>query len=153
MLEDVWALLAPQKLISFFSAIAWILWKNYKLNEITKLLWFIIYIISSRSSRLAVFYKRPVLKNLAKITVKHLCQSLFLKIKLQAQEYNFTLQKIKNRNNTQGQGFSCEFCEIVKNTVFIEHLLWLLLSIIDIKHVRELSSLIFLLIFNINHFH
>ena len=31
-----------------------------------------------RSSRPQVFYKKGVLKNLAKFTGKHLCQSLFL---------------------------------------------------------------------------
>ena len=31
--------------------------------------------------------------------------------------------------------FSCEFCEISKNTFFIEHLWWLLLSILIFSHV------------------
>ena len=34
------------------------------------------------------------------------------------------------RKETLGQVFSCEFCEISKNTFFIEHLLWLLLYFI-----------------------
>ena len=33
--------------------------------------------IQNRSSRQDVFYKKYVLKNLAKFTGKHLCQSLF----------------------------------------------------------------------------
>ena len=32
------------------------------------------------------------------------------------------------KKETLVQGFSCEFYEIFKNTVFIEHLQWLLLS-------------------------
>ena len=51
-----------------------------------------------RSSRPEVFCKKGVLGNFTKFTGEHLCQSLFL-IKLLAQV------------------FSCEFCEISKNTL------------------------------------
>ena len=37
-------------------------------------------------------------------------------IKLQSEAYNFT------KNETLVQTFSCEFCEIFKNTYFIKHL-------------------------------
>ena len=53
---------------------------------------------TSRSSLPEVFYKKGVLRNFAKLTGKHLCQSLFF--------------------NTLAQVFSCEFCEISKNTFF-----------------------------------
>ena len=53
----------------------------------------------SRSSRPELFCKKCVLRNFAKFTGKHLCQSLFL-IKLQASE----------------------FCEISKSIFFTEHL-------------------------------
>ena len=56
------------------------------------------------SSRPEVFCKKGVLKNFAKFTVKHSCQSLFL-VKLLKKE-------------TLAQVFSCGFCEIVKNTSF-----------------------------------
>ena len=56
-------------------------------------------LLNYRSSRQEVFYKKSVLRNFAKFTGKHLCQSLFL-IKLQADR----------------QVFSCDFCEISKNT-------------------------------------
>ena len=46
-----------------------------------------------------VFYKKGVLRNIAKSTGKRLCQGLFKK-------------------ETLAQAFSCEFCEISKNTVF-----------------------------------
>ena len=64
-----------------------------------------------RSSRPEVFYKKVVLRNFAKLKGKHLCQSLFL-IKLQAEAYNFI------KKETLAQVFSCEFCEISKNTFF-----------------------------------
>ena len=48
---------------------------------------------------------KAVLKNFAIFTGKHLCCSLFL-LKLQ----------------TPTQVFSCEYCEIFKNTYFEEHL-------------------------------
>ena len=56
-----------------------------------------------------ILYK-GALKNFANFAEKHLCQSLFL-IKC-----NF-IQK-----ETPAQVFSCEYCEIFRNTVFIEHL-------------------------------
>ena len=53
-----------------------------------------------RSSRPEVFCKRGVLRNIAKFTGKHLCQSLFIK------------------KETLAQVFSCEFFDISKNTFF-----------------------------------
>ena len=53
-----------------------------------------------------MFSKKGVLRNFTKLTGKHLCQSLFL-IKLQA-----------IKKETLAQVFSCEFCEISKNTFF-----------------------------------
>ena len=50
-----------------------------------------------RSSRPEVFYKKDVLRNFAKFTEKHLCQSLFF------------------NKETLAQVFSCVFCEISKN--------------------------------------
>ena len=64
----------------------------------------------SRSSRPEVFCKKGVLRNFAKFTGKYLCQSLLIKKK------------------TLAQMFSCEFCEISKNSFFTEHLRWLLLD-------------------------
>ena len=57
---------------------------------------------SDRSSLPEVFCKRCVLRNFAIFTGKHLCQSLC----------NFVKQE------TLAQVFSCEFCEISKNTFF-----------------------------------
>ena len=48
--------------------------------------------------------KKGVLRNFVKLTVKHLCQSLF---------FNNFIKKV-----TLAQVFSCEFCEIFKNTFF-----------------------------------
>ena len=44
-----------------------------------------------------------------------MCWSLFL-VKLQAEAYNFIIKKIL------AQVFSCELCNIFKNTFFIEKL-------------------------------
>ena len=57
------------------------------------------------------FCKKGVLKNFAKFTGKHLCQS-----------------KNLVKKETLTQVFSCEFFKVFKNTFFIEHLWWLLLS-------------------------
>ena len=72
---------------------------------------------SFRSSRPEVFCKKDVLKNFSKFTGKHLFQSLFL-----IEFFNKLFKK-----KTQTQVFSCEFCEIFKNTFFMEHRRWLLL--------------------------
>ena len=56
---------------------------------------------NDRSSRFEMFCRKCVLRNFAKFTEKHLCQSLFL-----------------NKVEALAQVFSCEFCEIFKNTFF-----------------------------------
>ena len=61
-----------------------------------------------RSSCLQIFFRIGALKNFAIFTGKQLCWRLFLK-------------------ETPAKVFSCEFCEIVRNSVFIEYLWWLLL--------------------------
>ena len=63
-----------------------------------------------RSSRSEVFCEEGVPRNFAKLTGKHLCQSL-----------------VFNKKETLAQVFFCEFFEISKNTFFAEHLRWLLL--------------------------
>ena len=61
-----------------------------------------------------VFYKKGVLKNSAKFTGKYLRQSLSF-----------------NKVVWLSPAFSCEFCEIYKNTFLTEHLWWLLKIIYD----------------------
>ena len=62
-----------------------------------------------------VFYKKNVLKNFAKFTVKHLCQSLCFN-KVGGIACNL------NKKETLAHVFPCEFCEIFMNTSFTEHL-------------------------------
>ena len=64
-----------------------------------------------------VFYKKGVLRNFIKFTGKHLRQSLFLNKKASELRPAFVFKK-----NALAQVFSCEFCEISKNTFFTEHL-------------------------------
>ena len=52
--------------------------------------------------------KKGVLRNFAKFTGKHLCQSFLF--------CNFL------KKETRAQEFSCKFCEISRNTFFTEHL-------------------------------
>ena len=58
-----------------------------------------------RNSRREMFCKKGVLRNLAKFTGKHLWQSLFF-------------NKVKDliEKETLSQVFSCDFCQISKNT-------------------------------------
>ena len=67
-----------------------------------------------RSSHQRCSIKKGVLREFAKFTGKGLCLSLFL-IKLQ-EPCNFI------KKETLAQVFSCEFCEISRNTFFTEHL-------------------------------
>ena len=57
--------------------------------------------------------KKGVLRNFAKFTGKHLCQSLFIK------------------KETLAQMFSCQFRNISKNTFYYKQLRWLLLCLTD----------------------
>ena len=76
--------------------------------------------IINRNSRPEVFCKKGVLKNFTKFTGKHLRQSSFFnKV---AGLRSATLLKTE----TLAQLFSCEFCEIFKKPISIEHLWWLL---------------------------
>ena len=74
-----------------------------------------------RSSCPEMFCKKGVLKHFAKFTGKHLCQNLFLIVA--ALRHATFLKK-----ETLAQVFSCEFCEILKNTLLTEYLRWLILN-------------------------
>ena len=65
-----------------------------------------------RSSHPELFCKKGVLRNFAKFTGKHLCQSLF---------FDKRVSLLKKR--LWHRVFSSEFCEISKNTFFKKTLL------------------------------
>ena len=71
-----------------------------------------------RSSRSEVFCNKDVLRNFAKFTGNHLCQSLFFNkvAGLRPEACNFT------EKGTLAQVFSCEFYEGSKNISFAEHI-------------------------------
>ena len=72
-------------------------------------------ITHNRSSCPEVFCKKGVLTNFTKFTGKHLCQSLFFnKVS--------DLRPAALFKKSMAQVFSCEFCEISKNTFLTEHL-------------------------------
>ena len=73
-----------------------------------------------RSSRPKDFCKKAALRDFAKFTGKHLCQSLLIH-KVAGQGRQHYLKR------DPGTDVSYEFCEIWKNTFFTEHLSWLLL--------------------------
>ena len=75
-----------------------------------------------RSSHPVVFCKNGFLKNFSKLTEEHLYQSLFLNKVVGLR--NFI------KKEALAQAFSYEFCEIFKNTFFIEHLQWLSISLL-----------------------
>ena len=67
-----------------------------------------------RSSHWRCSVRKVVLRNFAKFTGKHLCQSLLFNNV--PGPCNFI------KKETLAQVFSCEFCEISKNTFFTEHI-------------------------------
>ena len=69
-------------------------------------------LVTVRSSRPELFCEKGVLKSFTKFTGKHLCQSVFFFIKVEGLRLANLLKK------TLAQLFSCEFCEIFKNTFF-----------------------------------
>ena len=77
-----------------------------------------------RSSFPEMVCKKVVLKNFAKFTGKHLCQSLLFNevAGLRPEAGNFI------KKETLVHVFPCEFWLIFKNIFFIEHLWWLLLT-------------------------
>ena len=50
--------------------------------------------------------------------------------------------KLQAKKETRAQVSSCEFCEIFKNTFFIEHLWWLLFYLLQPTSLSNLGSLI-----------
>ena len=68
-------------------------------------------VLNVRSSRPEVFCNKRVLRNVTNFTGKHLCKSLFFN-KVSGLTCNFI------KKETQAQVFSCESCEISKNTFF-----------------------------------
>ena len=91
------------------------IWKMYEWVTNGKLMFQKCY----RSSRPEVFCKKGVLKNLAKFTGKHQCQSLF---------FNKVAGLIKKE--TLAQVFSREFAKYLRTTFFIEHIWSLLLCLL-----------------------
>ena len=85
-------------------------------------------IIQSRSSHPEVFCIKGVLRNFAKFTGKHLCQSLFFS-KVAGLRPTKACNFIKKE--TLAQVFSCEFCETSKNIFFTEHL-WATASVFSL---------------------
>ena len=68
--------------------------------------------------------RRGVLRNFTNFTGKHLCQSLFFNKVASSGLHACNFVK----KETLAHLFSCEFCEISKNTFFTEHL-WTTASI------------------------
>ena len=74
-----------------------------------------------RSSRAEVFFKKGDLRNLAKFTGKHLCQSRFLNIVAGLRPTTLLKKKLWHRC------FPVNFAKCLRTPFFIEHLWWLLL--------------------------
>ena len=81
--------------------------RYYIILDIKCLIWMLK---TDRSSRPEVFCNKGVVRNFAKFTGKHLRQSLFFN------KVCFFINFIKKE--TLAQSFSCEICEISKNTFY-----------------------------------
>ena len=78
---------------------------------------------------------KKVFLEISQNSQENICATVSFLIKLQASACNFIKKK------TLAQAFSCEFCEISKNTFFTERLRWLLLLIM-ISMVAAFCSLL-----------
>ena len=96
-------------------------------------------LITYRSSHQRCFVKKGVLRNFAKFTGKHLCQSLFFN-KAAGGVCNFI------KKEALAQEFSCEFCEISKNNFFTEQVWATAFSPIHLYFLIFYVSLILLLL-------
>ena len=68
--------------------------------------------ISKQKQSLEVFCKKGALRNFAKFTGKHLCQSIFFN-----KVAGLRLETLFLKKDILAQVFSCEFCEISENTL------------------------------------
>ena len=73
-----------------------------------------------RSSRSQMFFKIGVLKSFSIFAKKHLCSSFFFN-KAEGLKACIFIKKV----------FSCEYCEIFKNSLLVEHFLFIILSCDD----------------------
>ena len=80
-----------------------ILHRNITLKYISYFLLSVEQMSCFRRSHQRCSVKKGVLRNFAKFTGKHLCQSVFF-------------NKLETQKETLAQVFPCEFCEISKNT-------------------------------------
>ena len=87
----------------------------------------------SRSSRLEVFCTKGALRNCAKFTEKHLCQSLFFIKVAGLRACNFI------KKETLAQCFPVNFAEFLRTPFITEHLWWLFLEI-QIKSLEVLFN-------------
>ena len=78
---------------------------------------------TSRNSHQSCSLRKGVLRNFVKFTGKHPCRGLF---------FNKVVEKEFAKKETLAHVFSCEFCEISKNTFFAEHL-WAAASALPIS--------------------
>ena len=81
-----------------------------------------LYLTMIWSSRPEVFCKKGALKNFAKFTGKHLCQSLFLNKVVGLRPVTLLKKRLWHRS------FPVSFPKFLRTPIFIEHLWWLLLN-------------------------
>ena len=81
--------------------------------------------LNVKSSRPEAFCKKGVLENFAKLTGKHLCQSLFFNKVAGLRPATLLKKKLWHRC------FPVNFAKFLRTTFFIEHLWWLLLKFFE----------------------
>ena len=84
-----------------------------------------------RSSRPKVFCKKCVLKNFAKFTGKHLCQSLLFNKVAGLRPANLLIKRLWHRC------FPVNFAKFLRTPFLTEHLRWLLLKKVSLKILQN----------------
>ena len=93
---------------------------NYQSNEVVSKT---LFATKFRSSRSEVFCKKVVLRNFAKFTGKHLCQSLFFNKVAGLRPVTLLKKRLWHRY------FPVNFPKFLRTPLFIEHIWWLLLEV------------------------
>ena len=86
-----------------------IIWRNSGHRKVILSIW------KQQKQSSEVCYKKVVFRNFTKFTRKHLCQSLFFNKVASLRPATLFKKRL-------AQVFSCDFCEIFKDTIFTEHL-------------------------------
>ena len=109
-------------MFAWFSHFVVNIWSGSVISNLQTQLNLILGSLVKRTSRPEVFCRKSVLRNLAKFTGKHLCQSFFFNKVAGLRSATLSKKRLWHRC------FHVNFAKFLRTPCLIEHLRWLLLS-------------------------